>query len=174
MPGRTALTPSERSYFENVETKAANAAAHGATALLLVAEEHIPWELRVRAARQLGASEWLPEHRSGRVKAVAYVSRAAAEQIIDQRLDEAVSRAGADLGSVVLRVRSEPRDVRSSRSTVGRIVLDAATYVPRLAARPPPILYALGDRSLAKLPPSGVIASSRVNGFPEGLERMQC
>ena len=56
-----ALTPSESSYFGDAETKAANAAAHGAAALLLVAEEHIPWELRVRAARQLGASQWLPE-----------------------------------------------------------------------------------------------------------------
>jgi hypothetical protein len=115
LPGAPpALSPSEQSYFADADTKAANAAAHGARTLLLVAEEQIPWDLRVRTARQLGASEWLPSHRATRVRAVAYVSRAAAAQIIDQRLDQAVSRVGVGLGSAVLHVRSQRRDVSSA------------------------------------------------------------
>jgi len=64
----------EAGFFADTETKAANAADHGADALLLVEEEHIPWDLRVRAARQLGSSEWLPPHADRGLKANAYIS----------------------------------------------------------------------------------------------------
>ncbi len=115
LPGAPAtLTPSEQSYYESAKTKAATAAAHGATALLLVAEEHIPWDLRVRSARQLGATESLPEHQPGGLKTIVYLSRAAAERILGQPLDGMTSGKPASVGSVSLHVRNERRDVQSA------------------------------------------------------------
>jgi hypothetical protein len=95
MPGSpSGLSPSEASYFDDAKTKAANAADHDASALLLVEEKFIPWELRVRAARQLGSNEWLPAHRPSKVKTVAYISRPTAQRIFGQPLDQSVPRPG--------------------------------------------------------------------------------
>jgi Peptidase family M28 len=108
------LSESEGAFFGDARTKAANAADHGAVALLLVEEAHIPWELRVRAARQLGSSEWLPHHEDARLKAVVYISRAAAERILGQRLDQTLPRSGVGLGSAALKLTTELTDLRSA------------------------------------------------------------
>jgi hypothetical protein len=113
LPGAPdSLTQSERMYFESVKAKAANAAAHGASALLLVAEEHIPWELRVRAAKQIGSSRWLPDQQQPRIP-VVYVSRTVAAGLLDGH-DSASSDGPGILGSASLQIRSELREVRTA------------------------------------------------------------
>ena len=116
LPGAPAsLSPSERSYYGGADAKAANAAAHGVVALLLVEEAHIPWDLRVRAARQLGVSEGLPTKMSPTVP-IVYLNRSVAERIIGQPLENAALQAGAaiGIGSGKLAVRQAYRDVRSA------------------------------------------------------------
>jgi hypothetical protein len=108
------LSESEAAFFGDATTKAANAADHGAAALLLVEEENIPWELRVRAARQLGSSEWLPQHKDSRLKSVAYLSRDVAERLLGQRLDQPLPRSGAVLGSAALKMTTGLTDLRSA------------------------------------------------------------
>jgi Zn-dependent M28 family amino/carboxypeptidase len=80
--------------------------------MLLVEEKQIPWDLRVRAARQLGSSQWLPGRPRQGVQAIVYISRPAAERIIGQSLDRAVPADA--LGSARLEVKSEAREVRSA------------------------------------------------------------
>src|SRR5262249_3269519 len=101
------LDGNEAGFFADAETKAANAADHGASALLLVEEEDIPWELRVRAARQLGSSEWLPAHADRRLQAIAYISRPAAERLLRGSLKKRWPPAGTVLGSAALRITTE-------------------------------------------------------------------
>ena len=108
------LSQSEAAWFGDARTKIANAANHGAAALLLVEEAHIPWELRVRAARQLGSSEWLPQHQDSRLKSVAYLSRDVAERLLGQRLDQPLPRSGAVLGSAALKMTTGLTDLRSA------------------------------------------------------------
>jgi Peptidase family M28/PA domain len=115
LPGAPdALTPSERAYFESAKAKAANAAQHGASALLLVAEEHIPWDLRVRAARQLGSSRSLPD-RQPRGIPVVYISRTVAAKLLNGQLSPTSDGpTSPTLGAVSLQIRSEAREVRSA------------------------------------------------------------
>jgi hypothetical protein len=108
------LKGSEAGFFADAETKAANAADHGASALLLVEEEYIPWELRVRAARQLGTSEWLPSHADKRLKAIVYISRPAAERLLRGSLKQRRPALGTVLGSASLRITTEARELKAS------------------------------------------------------------
>jgi Peptidase family M28 len=108
------LSESEAALFGDAKTKSANAADHGAAALLLVEEEHIPWELRVRATRQLGSSEWLPQHKDARLKAVAYINRDAAGRLLRQQIDQPLPRSGTVLGSAALKMTTELTDLRSA------------------------------------------------------------
>lgn len=112
-PGAPAsLTPSEKSFLDNVKGKAENAARHGAAALIVL--DDAPWELRVRAAHQLGATAWLPEPASNKVKAVVYMSRSAAARLFGRRVDPETGKVGAVLGKASLRVRNVLRTVRSA------------------------------------------------------------
>ena len=106
------LTPSERSYYGDARAKAENAAAQGFGALLVVDDPRIPWDLRVRAARQLGVSESLSADRPPTVP-VVYLSPPAAEKILGE-LDGSIVPVGARLGSATLHVRQTIRQVRSA------------------------------------------------------------
>ena len=102
------LTPSERSYYGG--QKAANAAARGVGALLLLDDSNIPWELRVRTARQLGVNESLIADSRPNIP-VVFLSRPAAKKIL--RLDGSALRVGAVLGAAKLHVRQTSREVQS-------------------------------------------------------------
>jgi hypothetical protein len=114
LPGAPAsLSSSQKSYYGSADVKAAIAAAHGVTALLLIDEMQIPWDLRVAATRQLGVNETLPATRSPAVP-VIYLNRSTAERIMGRPLIGAAPLVGSTIASARLAVRQVSRDVRSA------------------------------------------------------------
>lgn len=108
------LSEGERSFYGDATQKAATAAAHGARAVLLVDDPQIPWDLRVRAARQLGTNELLPLTAADRSAIpVVYVNQRVAAQLLgggaSRRQTSPVSDAHA-----TLRLRQQSREVRSA------------------------------------------------------------
>ncbi len=117
--GPPSFSPSERSFYADATHKVANAAAHGAAALLLVDAPQIPWDLRVRAARQLGVSEAMPTRDRESVIPLVYLQRETAEGILGS-LDRPTLQAGLLVGSVQLMLRQVSHEV-SSANVVARL-----------------------------------------------------
>lgn len=111
----TTLSEGERSFFGDATQKATTAAAHGARALLLFDNPQIPWELRVRAARQLGTSDTQPPTTSSaNAIPVVYLHQRFAE-----RLGTGASAASRPIGPrensrATLRLRQQSREVQSA------------------------------------------------------------
>lgn len=109
------LSESERSFFGEATQKAATAAARGAVAVLLVDAPQIPWELRVRAARQLGTNDTRPPTSRVTSIPIVYIHQRVAERLLAAQGRTSPPVAGQLDGiRATLRLRQQSRDVRSA------------------------------------------------------------
>lgn len=114
-PGAPAfLSSSEQSFYSDASHKVENAARHGAAAMLLIDAPQIPWDLRLRSARQLGVIEAIPPLEREPLIPLVYLQRQAAGRIFGQALDSGAVHPGLLLGSGQLSIRQKSRDVRSA------------------------------------------------------------
>jgi len=116
----TAMNASERSFYGDSTHKIASAASRGAVGIVIIDAPQIPWELRVRAARQLGTSEAIPAKGSTAAIPMLYLNREAATEILGRALDGPDLQAGMQVGSARIAVRQSTRDLRSA-NVVARI-----------------------------------------------------
>jgi hypothetical protein len=110
----SSLSPGEQSFYGDALHKVENAARHGALAVLLIDAPRIPWELRVRAARQLGVSESLPARESTASLPLIYVHASAAERLLGHPLDSPALRPGRRAGAAAITIEQASREVRSA------------------------------------------------------------
>jgi len=105
-------TESERSLHASAARKIENAADHGAAVLIIV--DDAPWDIRVRAAHQLGATAWLPQNKTRQLKAVLYINDAAAARLLVNGADATATRVGAVLGKAHVRLRNVTRQAMTA------------------------------------------------------------
>ena len=108
------LDSSERSFYGDSTHKIASAASRGAVGILIIDAPQIPWELRVRAARQLGTSEAISAKGSSAAIPMLYLNRDAATDIFGRTLEGPELQAGTQVGAAQLVVRQSTRDLRSA------------------------------------------------------------
>jgi hypothetical protein len=106
---RTGLSDADAATSATLPARARNAAAHGAVGLLVIDADATPWDLRVRAARQVGASEGpLTSPLERRAPTFILNAKRAAE------LFGGVVQKGSRLGLATLRLRMTVNDVTAA------------------------------------------------------------
>ena len=111
----SSLSESERSFYGDAAQKVATASARGASAVLMVDAPQIPWELRVRSARQLGVSDALPLAAGGQPIPLCDLRGQVAELLLGPAGNAPARTPGPIEGATVtLRLHQLSRDVRSA------------------------------------------------------------